>query len=603
MCFGEIIYRTQNVCTAIHERVLLKFNQVKTLELKGLGNFLIDKDDISFLRKYYQKKSELKSELLHKANDLLEQAHSIDWHDGEDLRAIWETNRCQHMFTLAQAYCITQDKKYAETLQSQILDWIEKNPYLTGVNWKSSLEMSLRIISWGWAVQACTLSGFKFENRFMSKLGESVYLQASYITRHFSKYSSANNHLIGEAAGLVGAGCMFDFGKVSKKWVTQGHSILIREIDKQFSKEGLNREQSTAYHCFTSEFYILSYLLLAKGGFEPEFKSTLSKILSATACLVDDNVNYFNIGDSDDAYVLKLSVNSMKETIISILNLSAILFDQPKYDFLPANIDEKTLWMLGSKGQDKHAQIKSVKRDKTSIFLRDSGYFIFNTENTKAIVDIGQLGYLSIAAHAHADTFSFNLNYKNKEFLVDTGTFTYNENESWRNHFRGTSAHNTVVVDKKNQSEIGGNFMWLKKADVSLEAVKSSLVKDYIKASHNGFIKQGSNVKHTREILFNKPDKFFIFDTIEVLDNKEHKIDIYWHFHPECRVEKDNNTVSVCRDGHCINIQLSADTLIYQKVITGCVSRSFNNLEVTKVLKGTCVTNKNIKIVTLIYFS
>jgi uncharacterized heparinase superfamily protein len=85
----------------------------------------------------------------------------------------------------------------------------------------------------------------------------------------------------------------------------------------------------------------------------------------------------------------------------------------------------------------------------------------------RIIIDSGELGYLSIAAHGHADALAFTMSVAGKEILVDPGTYSYHTLPRWRNYFRGTAAHNTVVVDGKNQSVIGGNFMWVKHASAA----------------------------------------------------------------------------------------------------------------------------------------
>ena len=61
-----------------------------------------------------------------------------------------------------------------------------------------------------------------------------------------------------------------------------------------------------------------------------------------------------------------------------------------------------------------------------------------------------------------------------KEFLIDPGTYAYHTHRAWREYFRGTAAHNTVRVDGVDQSQSGGNFMWLKKAEASVEEFETA---------------------------------------------------------------------------------------------------------------------------------
>ena len=68
-----------------------------------------------------------------------------------EVRYTWELNRHQHLITLGKAYFLTGNEKYAQEVCTQICDWIEANPHLYGINWTSSLELAIRLISWIWA--------------------------------------------------------------------------------------------------------------------------------------------------------------------------------------------------------------------------------------------------------------------------------------------------------------------------------------------------------------------------------------------------------------------------------------------------------------------
>ncbi len=79
--------------------------------------------------------------------------------------------------------------------------------------------------------------------------------------------------------------------------------------------------------------------------------------------------------------------------------------------------------------------------------------------------DGGPHGYLSIAAHAHADALSVEVRYGGVDILADPGTYCYHGEPEWRSYFRSTIAHNTVELDGQNQSGDGGPFLWLRHAN------------------------------------------------------------------------------------------------------------------------------------------
>ena len=69
-----------------------------------------------------------------------------------DSKVVWELNRHQWLVYLGQAYRLTGDDRYAETFVNHLRDWIQANPPGMGINWASSLEVSLRLIAWCWAL-------------------------------------------------------------------------------------------------------------------------------------------------------------------------------------------------------------------------------------------------------------------------------------------------------------------------------------------------------------------------------------------------------------------------------------------------------------------
>jgi hypothetical protein len=67
--------------------------------------------------------------------------------DGADIRVLWELNRFGHAVTLACAYHLTKDERYAETFFAQMDEWTRQNPYCRGANWQCAMEVALRAIN------------------------------------------------------------------------------------------------------------------------------------------------------------------------------------------------------------------------------------------------------------------------------------------------------------------------------------------------------------------------------------------------------------------------------------------------------------------------
>jgi hypothetical protein len=164
------------------------------------------------------------------------------------------------------------------------------------------------------------------------------------------------------------------------------------------------------------------------------------------------------------------------------------------------------------------------------------------------VADAGALGYLSIAAHGHADALAFTLSAAGQPLLIDPGTYAYHTQKQWRDYFRGTGAHNTVKIDGMDQSEPGGNFMWLRKANARCELWETGLDSDCFIGSHDGYLRLADPVLHRRKILLLKKEMILVVE--DILEcRKQHDIEISWHFSDACKLEVGRRAaVASCRN-------------------------------------------------------
>ena len=88
--------------------------------------------------------------------------------------------------------------------------------------------------------------------------------------------------------------------------------------------------------------------------------------------------------------------------------------------------------------------------------------------------DAGPHGFLSIAAHAHADALAVEVRYDGTDVLADPGTYCYHGEPRWRSYFRSTLAHNTVEVGHQDQSTSGGPFLWTRHARSGLSELETN---------------------------------------------------------------------------------------------------------------------------------
>jgi asparagine synthase/heparinase II/III-like protein len=154
-----------------------------------------------------------------------------------DVKVVWELNRHQRLVRLGQAYRATQDERYAEAAGALLARWLEQNPPGLGINWSSSLEVSLRLISWCWAL-GLLQSAHGLSDVILEIVPDGLARHAHHVARYTSLYSSPNTHLTGEALGLFYAGVLFPEIRGSFAWRELGQRILIDQIERQTTGDG-----------------------------------------------------------------------------------------------------------------------------------------------------------------------------------------------------------------------------------------------------------------------------------------------------------------------------------------------------------------------------
>jgi hypothetical protein len=490
-----------------------------------------------------------------------------------DIKYLWEPNRHLHVVTLAQAYHQSGEQRYLEGLRHQLESWLDQCPYLKGPNWTSSLELAIRLINWSivWQLTGGIASpmfagpgGGQFRENWL----RSIYQHMHFIRGHLSRFSSANNHLIGELSGLF-VGCVtWPFWPDTARWQQVAKAGLEREALLQNAPDGVNHEQAISYQQFVLDFLLLAGLAGHENddAFSQPYWQRIESMLEFLASVMDVHGNVPMIGDADDGYAVRLSQEAVFCPYRSLLATGAVLFKRGDFKAKAVRLDDKTRWLLGAEADATFSAIPAdiathpVRRE-----FREGGYFVLGSDfetagEIRMIADAGPLGYLSIAAHGHADALAFTLSVGGREFLIDPGTYAYHTQKKWRDYFRGTAAHNTVVVDGENQSEIGGNFMWLRKANAVCESFEAGLVLDRFVGSHDGYRRLSDPVVHRREIMLEKTTRRIA--VTDILDcTGQHRAECRWHFSEACEVWLEDSTLYARNDGIDISLRFSAPDL------------------------------------------
>jgi hypothetical protein len=470
----------------------------------------------------------------------LSYAPSIDYRDTRvtgDCKLVWEPNRHHQFVVLARAYRATGERRYADKLWEQMQSWLDANPFGRGMNWRSGLELGIRLINWVWAIDL-TRDDAPPPPALWKRIHEAMYLMCWETARKFSRGSSSNNHLVGEAAGVYFAATYLRRLPGFERFRAESRAIVEAEAVRQSYPDGCTREQAIGYQMFVLEFYLSCGLAARKLGeeFSSEYWARVEKMIEFLAHMWEggDSLSYF--GDCDDGYVVDLGRRAKDPN--DLIAVGAVLFDRPDFKAIAGTLREPLRWWLGAAGVKRWNSLQASASERLeSRAFADSGHYLLQCgrrgtrERISVLFDCGELGYGPIAAHGHADALSLVLRAFGTDVLVDPGTYDYFTFPDWRRYFRSTRAHNTIEVDGKDQSTMLGPFLWGERANARCLDWSPRRDGGSVTGDHDGYRSLPSPLIHRRTVnLDGEAGVVSVRDELESAG--AHDIALHFHIAP-----------------------------------------------------------------------
>ncbi len=589
MSLPEVVFRIKQLVQKYYEKYFLMGKQadVPTVKYNSLPINFADFTDFNtqgkisiFGKDFNYNRSDINwhTDIFSEKQFSLEFSKSINIRtsNNRSAKVVWEINRMQFLSLIALRY-----KKFGRIKDIKLFigiteSWIEQNPYLKGINWYSNIEVNIRLIVWYFCWNLLDAEKLIKEHDFFKNFVEKkwlpcIYQHCKYSYKNPSKYSSSNNHLISEYSGLFIASVLWQFPE-SNKWNRHAKKGLEKEIVRQHSDNGINKEEAAEYIQFITDFFLLPYVVARKNNtpFSTDYESYLLNILFYIKGFIDVKGNFPKYGDEDDGKCILFTEDKDINNFQSLLNTGAILFNKP--ELRATNIDLKTIILTEANAKNAQTEIKPSTTDFTSKFYKKEGHGIFRFpakgEEVYVHFDAAPLGFLSIAAHGHADALSFILHINGNPIFVDPGTYTYHTEYEWRKYFMGTLAHNTVRINKTNQAKLAGPTLWLNHYKCKITKLDLSKNNDTVVAQHNGYQKLG--IIHSRELRIEKDNnRISIIDTIQCKQKGEYYIEIPFHLHPNIKIKNTGNSEFQLIDKELHIAHVSLDKKLETNIVNG----------------------------------
>jgi hypothetical protein len=516
-----------------------------------------------------------------------------------DPKVVWELNRHAHFVTLGQAYWLTNDSRFAAGFVDQVSEWIDANPAGMGINWASSLEVAFRSISWLWATQML-VDSLEITPDFFARLLKSLIEHGRHIETYLSYYFSPNTHLTGEALGLFYLGMALPELARAGVWRDLGLRILLEQARKQVRADGVYFEQSSYYHRYTTDFYTHLFALTRDNDFRLDHasKTTIGQKLEAMLGHLmwitrpDGTSPLF--GDDDGGRLIKLTAraaNDFRDT----LAVGSALLNRGDWKYVAGGAPAEMLWLLGPEGVEGYDQMRAEPPCGISKAFESGGYFVmrdgWRRNSSFVLVDCGPHGADTGCGHAHADALSIEFASRGVSWIVDPGTYVYAADPKTRDEFRSTAAHNTVTVDDQSQSVASTPFSWRTAAGCRLHGFVERGDTVFFQGSHDGYERLKDPVKHTRSVLFVKPNAHaglpeYLIVRDRFTANKRHRYAIRYHLASGCEARPGADRVEARhKSGAALTIRIICETGVKTEITARAPAEATAKVE-AKVAEG-----------------
>ena len=441
----------------------------------------------------------------------------------------WNSNQFGKLWNYNLNYFdfLNQENISKETGLQLIQDFIKNDDLLK--DGKEPYPISLRGINW---VKFLSNNQLKDE-----VINNTLYFHYCILFKNL-EYHLLGNHLLENAFSLLFGAYYFQDEKLYNK----SKNLLISELNEQVLKDGAHFELSPMYH-----------------------QIILSRVL-------------------DSIQLIKLNSTWKKNDLISFLEQKASLMiswlENITYCSGKVPMVNDATYNIAPSSTQLFSYSKNLGILNQKTLLSDSGYRKIIAENYELFIDVGNIGSDYQPAHAHSDSFNFELIKDGNPIFVDTGISTYEKNNK-RQQERSTHSHNTVEISSQNQTQVWGGFRVAKRAKIIHLIEKSN----FIEASHDGYLSDG--YKHSRSFLWG--EKYLILKD-KINRSTSNKAKAYFHLHfSVTKPLVDGNTIILESSGVSIEFEGASNICIEEYQL----SLGFN--KTNKAFKLIIDFDKNLK--------
>ena len=488
-----------------------------------------------------------------------------------DIKYPWELSCSHFLVTLAQAFLLTKDKRYADAFFMFLDDWVKANPIGRGVNWCCTLDVALRSVNWIVAASIFHAADTSFDIRFAEYV-KHLYAHMLFINDNLEYGFVRENHYLADIVGLKMTAQCFPKDIQAKCIYRNAAKKLKEEITYQVCKDGVDHEASSCYHGFVFELFMVALATDTplRDSLSRKQKCRLQRMLHFTEELCRFQC-YPVVGDNDGERVLDLNGNgTFRCEVVDFGKQVLGVADKGQYNEYSMVIDGNV------KPENRLSKACLLKE------FKEGGYVLVDNGVVRFLLHCGSIGRKGKGGHGHNDQTSFVMDIRKEAFIIDPGSMVYERDLQLRHDFRSTAMHNCVMAGDMEQNHISINRPF--KMDNDTKAYYTSNVKNdevNITARHKGYERK-CHCACTRGFHVTT-DKVVVKD--QVAGEYIGKLSCLYTFSPDITLHKEDGFIKANRKGKQV-ATISAEGW-ETEIIDGKYSPTYGMVNTTTALRLT----------------
>lgn len=469
-------------------------------------------------------------------------------HESHKIKNKWNISEASHLWSynlhyleflilLAVRYKESLDEKNFRKFEELIRGWMEQSS-------EDSFEpytISMRIPN----ILICMeiLKDRLAKTKLKEEILTSIYQQYQYLLRS-QELALLANHYFENLKTIVISSLLFNESKVYHKYF----DLLLKQIEEQVLEDGVHFERSFMYHKIVLEDILRIYVVLTSANHISDAEKLVPAIQKMTSAISSIEKGFDRTPLFNDA---GNNVSKSKESLI------------------------KATYRIC--GEENYRYDKQCLKE-----FSESGYYKLDFRNIAVLFDCGEIGPTYMGGHAHCDCLSFELAVNGRMIFVNSGTGQYQG--KLRTFFRSTPAHNTIMIDDREQSELWGEH----RAGRRIRKVRGIGNADANEYAVTGSFESYLGDHFRREIKWISEKRFVFLDGFIAHDNGSHIARQFLHLAPGYHYERSEKKVLV-KDGSdtiaSVKLPVESDYLIHKEGVITNYAEEFGEYKRKEVLE------------------